>query len=42
VRVPANATDDDLERTRLALQNELNTATEKAERVAGGGMDGGG
>jgi lysophospholipid acyltransferase (LPLAT)-like uncharacterized protein len=40
VRVPANATDDDLERARLQLQDELNAATEKAEQRADRAADG--
>jgi lysophospholipid acyltransferase (LPLAT)-like uncharacterized protein len=40
VRVPANATDDDLERARLQLQDELNAATEKAEQRADSAADG--
>jgi lysophospholipid acyltransferase (LPLAT)-like uncharacterized protein len=39
IRVDENASDDDLERTRLALQDELNIATEKAERVADSGRE---
>jgi lysophospholipid acyltransferase (LPLAT)-like uncharacterized protein len=40
VRIPANATDDDLERARLQLQDELNAATEKAEQRADRAADG--
>lgn len=40
VRVAGDASDDDLERARTTLQNELNAATGSAEQLADGGTEG--